>query len=75
MRRFFILLLVTTVGFVAYTYGAKAGRGRYRDIRASLDALWNDPRVKKARKKANQDAAKIAKSAEKRALRAVSGGH
>jgi len=62
MRKFFTLLLLGVVGFVAYTYGAKAGQGRYREIQASIDALWNDPRVKKARKRAMKQAAKAAKS-------------
>jgi len=62
MRKFFTLLVLAIVGFIAYTYGAKAGRGRYREIQAGLDALWNDPRVKKARKQAVKRAEKAAKS-------------
>lgn len=62
MRKFFTLLVVGAVAFTAYTYGAKAGRGRYREIQASLDALWNDPRVKKARKRAMKQADKAAKA-------------
>jgi hypothetical protein len=63
MRKLFTFLVLGIVGFVAYTYGAKAGRGRYREIQASLDALWNDPRVKKARKQAVKRAEKAAKRA------------
>ncbi|GAA4181935.1 hypothetical protein [Gryllotalpicola koreensis] len=62
MRKFFTLLMLSIIAFVAYTYGAKAGRGRYREIQASFDALWNDPRVKKARKRAVKRAEKAAKS-------------
>ncbi|GAA4184436.1 hypothetical protein GCM10022288_05140 [Gryllotalpicola kribbensis] len=62
MRKFFTLLVLSVVAFIAYTYGAKAGRGRYREIQAGIDALWNDPRVKKARKQAVKRAEKAAKS-------------
>lgn len=55
MRKLFIWLCLGAVGIAAYTLGAKAGRGRYREIRAAVDAAWNDPRVKKARKKASKE--------------------
>jgi hypothetical protein len=71
MRRFFTLLFIAGVIFVGYYFGAKAGQSRYREIRASLDAVWNDPRVKKARKQAKKDAEKLAKAAEKKVARAV----
>lgn len=71
MRRFFTLLFIAGVVFVGYYFGAKAGRGRYREIKASLDAVWNDPRVKKARKQAQKDGAKLAKAAEKKVSKAV----
>lgn len=66
MRKFFTLLAIGVIALVAYTYGAKAGRGRYREIQAGIDALWNDPRVKKARKRAIKRADKAAKSLAKR---------
>jgi hypothetical protein len=62
MRKFFTLFAIGIVAFIAYTYGAKAGRGRYREIQATIDALWNDPRVKKARKQAVKRAEKAARS-------------
>lgn len=62
MRKFFTLFVIGIVAFIAYTYGAKAGRGRYREIQATIDALWNDPRVKKARKQAVRRAEKAARS-------------
>ena len=62
MRKFFTVLTIGIVALIAYTYGAKAGRGRYREIKAAIDAMWNDPRVKKARKKAMKRAEKAAKS-------------
>lgn len=66
MRKFFTLLAIGVIALIAYTYGAKAGRGRYREIQAGIDALWNDPRVKKARKRAIKRADKAAKSLAKR---------
>lgn len=62
MRKFFTVLTIGIVALIAYTYGAKAGRGRYREIKAGIDAMWNDPRVKKARKKAMKRTEKAAKS-------------
>jgi hypothetical protein len=61
MRKFIFWLAVGAAAFIAYTYGAKAGRGRYREIRATLHAIWNDPRFAKARKKAMKEANKQAK--------------
>lgn len=61
MRRFVSWLVIILVAFIAYTLGAKAGRSRYRDIRATITAMWNDPRVKKARKQAAKQADKQAK--------------
>ena len=65
MRKFFSWLGIGVIAAVAYAYGAKAGRGRYREIRAGIDAVWNDPKVKKARKNAVKRANKTAKSAAK----------
>ena len=67
MRRYLFWIAVGVVAMVAYFYGAKAGRGRYREIRASIDAVWNDPKVKKARKKALKQAEAAAESAMKQA--------
>ncbi|MET0974696.1 MAG: hypothetical protein ABWX82_03395 [Leifsonia sp.] len=71
MRGILTLLFIGGILFVGYVYGAKAGRGRYRDIRASFDALWNDPRVKKARKQAKKDSEKLLKAAEKKVAKTV----
>jgi hypothetical protein len=56
MSKFWTVLMMGVVAFIAYTYGAKAGHGRYREIRNELDAIWNDPRMKKARKRAMKQA-------------------
>lgn len=61
MRTLISWLGIGLIAFIAYTYGAKAGRGRYRDIRASIGAAWDEPRVKKARKLAAKKAAKQAR--------------
>ena len=73
MRRFLTLLFIVTILAVGYVYGSKAGKGPYRDVVASLDALWNDPRVKKARKRALKDAQNAAKAAEKQLAKAAKG--
>ena len=58
---------IGVIALVAYTYGARAGRGRYREIKAAAEALWNDPRVKRARAKALGEANRVAQSAAKQA--------
>lgn len=67
MRKFSALLLIGVIALIAYTYGAKAGRGRYREIQAAVEAVWNDPRIRKARKRALKRAEKTARSAAKQA--------
>ena len=50
------------VGFaVGYVIGARAGRERYEQITGALSSFWNDPTVKKARKKAKREAGKARK--------------
>ncbi|MBX0301139.1 hypothetical protein K2F54_14280 [Cryobacterium sp. 1639] len=60
------LLLAAIIAFAFYFIGAKAGRGRYREIRRSAKKAWNDPTVKKARagskKLAKRNAKKITKA-------------
>lgn len=67
MRKFFIWFAIGIIALAAYTYGAKAGRGRYRDIKATIDAVWNDPHVKKARKQAVKQGNKATQVAVKKA--------
>lgn len=61
MRTFITWSGIALIALIAYTYGAKAGRGRYRDIKATTTAIWNDPKFTKARKKAVKTAGKQAK--------------
>jgi hypothetical protein len=42
------ILLVVGLG-VGYVLGARAGRGRYEEIKDAAGKLWNDPRVQKQR--------------------------
>lgn len=62
----FRYLVIGLVAFLAYVLGARAGEGRYRDIKHAVTHYWNDPTVKKARGKAKKASAKAAKAARKR---------
>ena len=63
----FKYLVIALIAFLAYTYGAKAGKGRYKEISNFFDSFWNDPKVKKARAVAKKDVAKARKAAVKKA--------
>ncbi|TFC60794.1 MULTISPECIES: hypothetical protein [unclassified Cryobacterium] len=60
------LLLAAAVAFAFYLIGAKAGRGRYKQIRRNAKKAWNDPTVRKARvgtkKLARRNTKKITKA-------------
>lgn len=45
------LVLLAVVALVAYVFGARAGRGRYEELRHLALGVWNDPATKKTRKK------------------------
>jgi hypothetical protein len=47
----FKTFLVLIVIAAAYVLGARAGRERYEQIVGSITSFWNDPNVKKTRKK------------------------
>jgi hypothetical protein len=63
------LLFAAAIAFAFYFIGAKAGRGRYREIRRGAKKAWNDPTVKKARagskKLAKRNAKKITKAVKR----------
>jgi Asp/Glu/hydantoin racemase len=63
----FRYLVIAVIAFIAYTYGAKAGTGRYKEISNYLGSFWNDPKVQKARKAAKKDVLKARKAAVKKA--------
>ncbi|ODA89294.1 hypothetical protein ATY41_06120 [Leifsonia xyli subsp. xyli] len=54
-------LLVLVLLAAAYILGARAGRERYDQIASSVRSFWNDPTVKKARKKAKREEEKARK--------------
>ncbi len=58
-------LIVAAIAFAAYVLGAKAGESRYNEIKKAVTHYWNDPQVKKARKKAGKARDKARKAASK----------
>ena len=58
-------LIVVALAFAAYVLGAKAGESRYKEIKKAATHYWNDPQVKKARKKAKKARDKAKKAARK----------
>lgn len=53
-------VLILAVGITGYVLGAKAGRSRYREISANAKKVWNDPALKKARKRSHKALEKAA---------------
>ncbi|MCP2031238.1 hypothetical protein L1277_001329 [Okibacterium sp. HSC-33S16] len=51
-------IFILALAFGAYVLGAKAGRPRYEQIRQSVTSFWDDPQVKKTRKKIGKKAAR-----------------
>jgi hypothetical protein len=47
------ILLLTGLA-VGYVLGTRAGRERYEEIKTAADKLWNDPRVQKPVKQAEE---------------------
>ena len=58
-------IIVAVVALAAYVLGAKAGESRYNEIKKAATHYWNDPQVKKARKKARKARDKARKAASK----------
>ncbi|AYG03131.1 hypothetical protein [Gryllotalpicola protaetiae] len=67
MHKFVTWLGLGVLALAAYSYGAKAGRGRYLEIKAAVDAVRHDPQVRKARNRALKRAHKAVASATKHA--------
>ena len=61
------LLIAAVIAFAFYFIGAKAGRGRYKQIRRNAKKAWNDPTVKKARTRTK----KLARTNAKKLTKAV----
>ncbi|NQX04620.1 hypothetical protein HQQ82_07375 [Rathayibacter sp. VKM Ac-2856] len=55
------LVLLALVAFAAYVFGARAGRGRYEELRHLALGVWNDPATKKTRKKLKKTSKREAK--------------
>jgi hypothetical protein len=60
-------IIGAAIAFTFYLIGAKAGRGRYNEIRRTAKKTWNDPTVKKVRGRTR----KLAKSNAKKLRKAV----
>jgi uncharacterized protein YdaU (DUF1376 family) len=71
MKNKVAFVFVSLVAFLAYTLGAKAGKARYKEISSAVSSFWNDPKVKKARKRAVADAKKATQEAAKTAEKAA----
>lgn len=69
MRRFFSWARIVLIALVAYMLGAKIGRGGYRDTKTSATSVWNDPKLKKARKPATKKAHNAARTVKNRATK------
>lgn len=54
MSRVTFWLTLAAVGGAAYVLGARAGRSRYREISGAAKDLWNDPSLRKARKRSRK---------------------
>ncbi|SMH45750.1 hypothetical protein SAMN06295885_2597 [Rathayibacter oskolensis] len=59
------LLLLALVALAAYVFGARAGRGRYEELRHLALGVWNDPATKKTRKKLKKTSKREAKQLTK----------
>jgi hypothetical protein len=71
MRKFLSLLAIAAIVGFAYALGARAGHGRFEEIRDAVSSAWDGPKKKRARKRARKQATPtrraIAKRAKKRA--------
>lgn len=66
MRTFLFWLLLSGVAAAAYIAGSKAGRSRYREISHVAKQFWDDPAVRKARKRTRRTVEKAAAKAAKK---------
>lgn len=66
MPKFKTWLIIVIVGGIAYTAGARAGRARYREISSAAKHLWDDPSMRKARRRARKALDSAAKRASKK---------
>ena len=58
-------LIIAVIAVAAYVLGAKAGESRYNEIKKAATYYWNDPQMKKARKKTRKARENARKAASK----------
>jgi hypothetical protein len=64
--KFLKVLLVAALMAAAYIAGTKAGTKRYGEISSAAKKVWNDPGLKKVRKRAYAKVEKAANRAAKK---------
>ncbi|NLW14486.1 MAG: hypothetical protein GX037_08150 [Trueperella sp.] len=57
-------LKTLTIGAVGYVLGARAGRGRYEQIKANTQKLWDSSKVREGRSKVRNQAAETFQQAQ-----------
>lgn len=64
------IIVIALIAFGAYVLGARAGKGRYTEIKHAALGIWNDPHAKKARKKvskaSHKEGKRLARAAKKK---------
>ncbi len=53
-----IIITAIVAGVLGYVLGARAGRGRYRELRKGAKRAWKNPAVRKAAKQAKKGVAR-----------------
>ncbi|HJA04119.1 MAG TPA: hypothetical protein H9800_04590 [Candidatus Microbacterium stercoravium] len=66
MKNLGTMLMIAAVGIAGYVLGAQAGRSRYEEISGVAKKVWDDPKVKKARKRTSKKVEKAAESAARK---------
>ncbi|MBC7632922.1 hypothetical protein [Aeromicrobium sp.] len=65
---------VLIIGAAGYVLGAKAGRGRYEQIKTQADKVWNNPKIQRVASDAQDLAAEKATAAAGKASSSVPSG-
>lgn len=53
-------LTMAAAGAVGYVLGARAGRERYEQLSEKAESLWNNPKVQKGKRRAQDKAQEVA---------------
>lgn len=59
------ILFIAAIAAGAYTLGARAGRGRYREIKKGAKKAWNTPSMRTARKTTKAGSHKLTRALTK----------